>query len=254
MRGFIAQSGTASNSYAGDGSGSNFTYIASKVGCDASASKDVLLACMQSKPANDIISAYNTYNASQNNGVALSFGPTADNQVVFSNYTDRRSRGLFARVPIIYSTVNAEGSSLLDYTPEGPPGGQAAIDAFTQRTTCGAAVAAASRKAFNVPIWRVRYFGVWPNLNPFSWLGAYHSSDIPMIFGTSDLRGSDTPLETATSKYYQSAWATFARDPVNGLVKYGWPVFEPQGQTLVKLGNGSAKAIFDAGNAFDNGC
>jgi carboxylesterase type B len=256
VRGFIAQSGTVgTSSYTFDPTGSNFTYIASQLGCDTTATKDEIFSCMQSKPATDVISIYNKYNATLNNGLSLSFGPTADNEVIFSNYTDRQQRGLFAQLPTVYSSNNAEGSSLLPFTPDGPPGGQAAIDGFTKNFgTCSTANGALARKNLDVPVWRVRYFGQWPNLNPFSWLGAYHSADIPMIFGTSDLRGADTELEKATSKYYQDAWVAFAKDPVNGLVKYGWPKYDPGAETLVKLGNGSAEAIFAKGDLFDTGC
>jgi len=38
-----------------------------------------------------------------------------------------------------------------------------------------------------------------------------------MIFGTSGLRGPDTALEAETSKYYQAAWVSFAKDPKNTL-------------------------------------
>ena len=58
-----------------------------------------------------------------------------------------------------------------------------------------------ARKNCDVPVWRARYFGEWPNLNPFAWLRAYHSSDIPMVFGTSDLLRPDSPAEAETSKY-----------------------------------------------------
>lgn len=73
-------------------------------------------------------------------------------------------------------------------------------------------------------MWRARYFGEWPNLKLLPWLHAYHSSDIPMVFGTSDLLGPNTATETATSKYMQDAWAAFARDPENGLQ---WPKYDP---------------------------
>ncbi|KAK7182507.1 hypothetical protein DPSP01_010666 [Paraphaeosphaeria sporulosa] len=256
VRGFIAQSGTVgTSSYTFDPTGSNFTYVASQLGCNTAASKDKVFSCVQSKPATDIISIYNKYNATLNNGRSLSFGPTADDEVIFSNYTDRQQRGLFAQLPTVYSSNNAEGSSLLAYTPDGPPGGQAAIDAFTKSFgTCSTANGALARKNKGVHVWRIRYFGQWPNLNPFNWLGAYHSADIPMVFGTSDLRGPDTELEKATSKYYQDAWIAFAKDPVNGLVKYGWPKYDPNAETLVKLGNGTAKAVFAKGNLFDAGC
>ena len=255
VRAFIAQSGTVgTSSYTFDPTGSNFTYIASQLGCNTTSTHDEILSCMQSKPATSIISTYNTYNATLT-GTPLSFGPTADNETIFSNYTARQQRGLFAHLPAIYASNDAEGSSLLSFTPNGPPGGQPAIDAFTKGFgTCSTANAALARRNFNVPVWRVRSFGAWPNLNPFKWLGAYHSADIPMIFGTSDLRGGDTETERETSRYYQGAWVAFAKDPVGGLVDYGWPEYEAEGETLVKLGNGSVEAVFARGDAFDGGC
>ncbi|KAF1976313.1 alpha/beta-hydrolase [Bimuria novae-zelandiae CBS 107.79] len=233
VRGFIAQSGAlGTSSYTFDPTGSNFTY------------QDEVFTCKQSKPATDIISVYNKYNATLNNGQSLSFGPTADDEVIFSNYTDRQQRGLFAQLPTIYSSNNAEGSSILPFTPDGPPGGQTAIDAFTKNfVTCSTANSALARKTFDVPVWRVRYFGEWPNLNPFDWMGAYHSADIPMVFD-----------EKATSKCYQGAWIVFAKDPVNGLVQYGWPTYDPEADTLVKLGNRSVEAVFARGDLFDAGC
>ncbi|KAF2442863.1 hypothetical protein P171DRAFT_496110 [Karstenula rhodostoma CBS 690.94] len=174
VRGFIAQSGTVgTSSYTFDPTGSNFTYVASQLGCNTAASNDEIFSCVQSKPATDVISIYNKYNATLNNGLSLSFGPTADNEVIFSNYTDRQQHGLFAQLPTVHSSNNAEGSSLLAFTPDGPPGGQAAIDAFTKNFgTCSTANGALARKKLDVPVWRIRYFGQWPNLNPFSWLGA----------------------------------------------------------------------------------
>jgi carboxylesterase type B len=103
-----------------------------------------------------------------------------------------------------------------------------------------------------VPIWRARYFGEWPNLNPFPWLRAYHSSDIPMVFGTSDLLEVNTPTEAETSKYMQSAWAAFARDPEHGL---SWPTYDPETDTLVKLGfENNTQVVLGRGNEFDGLC
>lgn len=138
---FIAQSGSASRSYMSDLSGGSFTYIASKVGCDTSGSSNAIFACMQSKPAIDIIQFHNKYDFSEHDGVPPSLGPTADDQVVFPDDT-RQERGIFAQVPTIYSTTITEGSALLEYTPGGPSGDPAAIDAATTRTTCGAATGA----------------------------------------------------------------------------------------------------------------
>lgn len=254
VAGFIAQSGVASNGGAYDPAGSNFTFVASAVGCGNSTDKDAVFECMQKANASALIEVYNKYNSTLNGGKSLSFQTVADNQTRFSNYSDLQRRGLFARVPTIYASTNNEGSSLLPYNPAGV--NQTAVDAFTLSfTTCPGAKASVSRAKYHVPVWRVRYFGVWPNLNPLSWLGAYHSSDIPMVFGTSDLRGPDTAEEHAASKYHQSAWATFAKDPARGLVKYGWPTYRPDARTLVKLGlNGTVGAVFDQGDAFDAAC
>jgi carboxylesterase type B len=265
-----------------DPTGSNFTYVAAQVGCTSS-DKDQEFACMQSANASAIIAVYNKYNATLNGGLGLSFQPAPDNMTDFSNYADRRARGLFAKVPTVYSSVDNEGASLVAYNPAGP--NQTAVDALTRNiATCPGAAAALyvlptnlnishapcqpksigiiltdctprSRKAFNVPVWRTRYFGEWPNLNPLPWLHAYHSSDIPMIFGTSDLRGPDTAAETAMSKVYQNAWAAFARDPENALDKLGWPRYDPEGQTLIKLGVGnSSVTVFGKGNEYDTLC
>lgn len=132
-----------------------------------------------------------------------------------------------------------------------------------------------ARVKAGVPVWRARYFGEWPNLNPLEWLGAYHSSkwivwwivsevgetdgatgDIPMVFGTSDLLGSNTALEKQTSKYMQGAWVAFAKDPENGLKdQYAWPTYEAETESLVQLGyEGNAGAVFAKGDAFDESC
>jgi hypothetical protein len=36
-----------------------------------------------------------------------------------------------------------------------------------------------------------------------------------------------TPDELALSKYMQSAWVAFARDPAKGLLNFGWPLYDP---------------------------
>lgn len=257
VKGFIPQSGVASNqSY--DPTGSNFTYIASQVGCENSTSADAEFACMQKVDANKIINVFNTYNSTLNGGKELDFGPNADNQTAFSNYNDLLQRGLFARRPTLYTQVDNEGASLVTYNEAGI--NQTAASEFTASfATCPGNTAAAGKAAFGVPVWRARYFGVWPNVNPLPWLGAYHSSDLPMVFGTSDLRGPDTEAEKETSRYMQSAWAAFARDPVNGLTaeEFAWPTYgRSEKKTLIELGtNGStSQAVFVAGNKFDGAC
>lgn len=55
-------------------------------------------------------------------------------------------------------------------------------------------------------------------------MGAYHSSDLPSLFGTEgNFRGPATPFEVATSHKMQDLWLAFAEDPENGPRKNGWP-------------------------------
>ncbi|KAF2638735.1 alpha/beta-hydrolase [Massarina eburnea CBS 473.64] len=250
VRGFIVQSGAATGGSFLDPTGSNFTYVASQVGCSQT-DKDEQFACMQGVDAMIIIDVYNKYNASANGGQSLSFQPGPDNQTSFANYPDLQARGLFARVPTVYQQVDNEGSSLVAYVPSGP--NQTAVDAFTRSiSTCPQAKAALARKTFGVPVWRTRYFGEWPNMNPLPWLGAFHSSDIPMVFGTSDLRGPGTDAERVVSAYMQSAFAAFARDPESGL---DWPKYDPAGETLVELAlDNSTEVQFAKGDSFDGLC
>jgi carboxylesterase type B len=134
VKGFIAQSGTASSGNSNDPTNSNFTYVAAQVGCSSS-NKDAEFACMQKVNATAIINIYNKYNASTNGGRLLSFNPSPDNITSFSNYTDRQLRGRFAKVPTILAQVDNEGASLLPYNPAGP--NQTAVDAFTRSiSTC----------------------------------------------------------------------------------------------------------------------
>lgn len=84
-------------------------------------------------------------------------------------------------------------------------------------------------------LWRYEYFGDWPNLRLYSGSGAYHTSEVSMVFGTTaDLTGEpNTPLQEVVSAYMMGVWATFARDPVDGLrVQLGWPTYNKSGEMI----------------------
>ena len=140
VKGFIAQSGTASGGASNDPTKSNFTYLASRIGC-TSEGNDEVFSCMQRANATAIIKALNEYNATANGGRSLSFALSPDNITSFSNYTDRQLRGRFAKLPTILSQGVNEGASLAAYDPAGP--NQTAVDAFTRSiATCPSAAGA----------------------------------------------------------------------------------------------------------------
>jgi carboxylesterase type B len=89
-------------------------------------------------------------------------------------------------------------------------------------------------------------------------LRAYHTSEIPIVFGTYS-QITDIPQtsdEIALSRYTQSAWVAFARDPQKGLSEFGWPTYNPTSDSLIQLGNffSRSSATFGRGDQLDLVC
>jgi len=56
------------------------------------------------------------------------------------------------------------------------------------------------RQQTNLMTFRYEYGGNFSNISPEPWMGAYHSSELPMLMGTyGDFRSPGTQLEAATS-------------------------------------------------------
>lgn len=66
-----------------------------------------------------------------------------------------------------------------------------------------------------IPIWRYYFDAVFPNNQSFPDLGAFHSAEIPIVFGTYNTSGA-TPEQVALSKSMQTAWTNFAKNPWQG--------------------------------------
>jgi carboxylesterase type B len=77
------------------------------------------------------------------------------------------------------------------------------------------AIASAGRQ----PVWRYYYEGDFKNARLTPHAGAYHTAEIPMIFGTYP-RANATQTQKDLSTYMQSTWAGFVKDPYAGP---GWP-------------------------------
>jgi carboxylesterase type B len=100
---------------------------------------------------------------------------------------------------------------------------------------CPSHIVANIRIKAGVPAWRYLYAGEFPNLSIGSLYqnlkGAWHGSELGLIFGTAETldKGLDTANEKKLAKDLRVAWSTFAKDPVHGLEKLGWPVYNPKG-------------------------
>ena len=78
-----------------------------------------------------------------------------------------------------------------------------------------------------------------------------------MIIGNSyDVTGIPPSIdERRLTRYMQGAWAGFVRDPRAGLTRYGWPEYDPDEATLVRLGyNNSPSPSFVLPSVYDGPC
>lgn len=269
VTGYICMSGQGEFS-ADPSDVSNFTYVAERVGCggfvDGKDEKDYdgEMKCMQEVGADKIIAVLNGYDSRtpENAGRVLNFQPQTDNETSFSNYTDLQVRGLYSQLPTVIGNVDNEMASL--YYPWSNTGEvvpeQETVDILSGLFVCPAAKAAKARQDYGSPIWRYRYFGDFPNMNPepwSSWMHAYHGSEVPMAFGTTDTYEPNTPEQEKITQYMQSAWVAFAKDPVNGLTKLGWPHYVEDKDTLVRIAhNNNHDPIIDfaRGDKYDELC
>jgi carboxylesterase type B len=169
------------------------------------------------------------------------FGPSADNKVVFSDYKARAAEGRFIKRPYFTGNNNYEAGLFRVF---GSISGLNITDIEwclfnLEIFTCPAARAAAARALAGVPTYRYRYYGDFANMklttNPDS--GAWHGSEIPVVWGTSaDASGAaNSDAETSVSNYLQGAWAAFAKDPESAFSKapYKYPRFDALGRLMV---------------------
>lgn len=237
---------------------------------DASTPPAAVLACMQSRPARAILATLINTVASPNPGAPYS--PTVDDRLVFSDPTTRPR----ARVPMLVGNTDNETGLFRVFVPPTSPNATV-DDAFwrgesQRRFVCPAAARVARSVADGNPTWRYRWHGVFPGTElatrPAS--GAYHSSEMGVLFGTNGMEEGRVGAAGATNgaaaeevvgRWMRGAWGAFARDPVGGLGRYrrkgeaGWPRYEQRGRTLVRIGlGGRAGRNLGRGDEYDDGC
>lgn len=103
---------------------------------------------------------------------------------------------------------------------------------------CTAYNDAKMRASLGLETYRYEYAGNFSNIDPVSWLGSFHSSDLYMIFGTymTDA-GEISDLEVATSETMQDYFLAFLKDATASV---GWPAFDAEaldGGLILEFGN-----------------
>lgn len=101
-----------------------------------------------------------------------------------------------------------------------------------------------------------RTFRYWnnasfPNISPRWWEGAYHTSELPLLFGTFAEYGVGPPaaFEYEVSEQWQDFYLTFLKDPSGqGLIDMGWLAWTPNGTEAVLVfgEGGEATQLWDA--------
>lgn len=228
VAGFIAESGTVftpDSQASVTKSAMSWYNVSGNLGCgDETSDPSAVLGCMRSKDWKSVQNAIPiSAGITSDTG---NFGPTVDNVVVFSDYLQRSVAGNFIKRPmLIGSTDNEVGLFKVIYGLKNITLSEPEWDLLNLALfTCSISYRSLASVVHKVPLWRYRWFGQFPNLELTSGRssGAWHGSEIPIIFGT-DMVVQDivarTPAEAAISTYMRGAWAAFAKDPVNGLTK-----------------------------------
>lgn len=230
---------------------SNFSFVARHVGCadgdDYDDNGAAELDCMRQVPFAMIENFIGQY-SDRGETPALTFKPVVDGRIVFADYKARSEAGQIARVPVLISNAANEFSSLVPWPvgnltagPYQPPITEYDVEGFVCPTFNSTVYR--NRLDPKVPVFRFQHAGVFPNLNKYKWLGAYHASDIPISFGTYHLLdhiANTTKFETDVSESMQDHILAFVKDPYHGPQEtMGWKPMvasEPRGGGLVRFG------------------
>ncbi|CAM1506983.1 Fc.00g066240.m01.CDS01 [Cosmosporella sp. VM-42] len=211
----------------------NFTYIAQQMGCDFPKDPAAELKCMQQVAYPQLVNFISTYNGTKK----LMFGPIADGNMCFSNYTQRAAEGKMARIPAIISNCAKETASLSGWPedPEAGPDPDAILNTTLKTWGCTTADACKLRDEVGAPTYRCQFAGNFSNLAQLPWMGAFHASDLFMNFGTYELPGNATQYEADVSRVMQDYIFAFASDPVSGPKSIGWEPYH-YGLNVIRFG------------------
>jgi len=172
-------------------------------------------------------------------------------QIFFS----KGKKGSFVKRPFLVGHNDKESGLFRFLSEKVGTVNEKALSTIDEGYACPPAASATYRVTHGVKAWRYRYHGIYPNQEISPIAGAYHSAEIPLLFGTSSDTGPDTSVEAKMAKSMRHAWAEFAKDPVNGLTKLGWPTYEQSGKTLVQLGlQNNTDAVFEYNKVYDEKC
>lgn len=230
----------------------NFTYVAKEMGCDFADDPDAELDCMQQVPYPQLVNFIFTYTGTSK----LVFGPIADEEICFSNYSQRAEEGKMARIPAIISNCAKETASLNGWPqdPQAGPDPEKILSSTVKTWICTTADSCLLRDKVGAPTYRYQFAGNFSNLAQLPWMGAFHASDLFMNFGTYELPGNATEHEAEVSRAMQDYIFAFASDPVDGPKEIGWEPYH-YGSNVIRFGGSDGKVAQNvSGYEIDGEC
>ncbi|KAM0431279.1 hypothetical protein ACHAPT_005249 [Fusarium lateritium] len=262
VKGVIADSGNAvaiESVLSDSDNHSTFSVAASRLGCgDLSSGEE--LECMRWVPESKIkayLQADVGHGGAADDG--LLFGTIADNVTIFANYTGRIQKGTSkypARIPMLIGTNANEGAAVVPYDFEGSktatelPSELARIaKGFALNLQCTTLEKVRLRSKAGATTYQYLYAGNFTNISPLPWLGAYHTAELPLVFGTYDSEGPPDAFQKRVSERMQDMYLRFAIDPAHGLEGAGWiPATEElERSRIVEWGaNGKVEQVLSA--------
>ncbi|KAL3299246.1 triacylglycerol lipase V precursor [Colletotrichum asianum] len=211
---------------------------------------DMELQCMQNLDARVIQDTLSF------GGTGLGFRPVVDNMTAFANSSQRLLEGRFADVPYMTGSNANEGASLGSYDPNGMLPGQ--YENGLKSINCPVSQEVANRDLAGLITNYYEYAGNFSNISPVPWLGAMHSAELPIIFGTHFLyRGNSTEFEWQVAGAMQDLWLSFATDPSkdptdgNG---FRWPKYTATEESMVLFAEKDTVAQLQSGSILANQC
>ena len=239
----------------------DFDIVAKALGCNYGDDAEAELECMRQVSWVQIEEYINRYSGSPSIAFSnyirkiISHGPLvrtltrklADEKYIFCNESQRYAEGKVARGPAIRSDAAREMAS--DNTTS--------VMIEEGEWDCRAAQDSALRRSLGLDTYRYFWAGNFSNISPVDWLGAFHWSDLLLIFGTyQEDVGEISQLEVKTSETMQDHLLAFLKDPSTVNVTVGWPAFDadsPGGGKILEFGKGTPVRMV-TGDWLDGGC
>ncbi len=240
--------------------------LVTAVGCTGTSD---VMACLRNKTVAQLLKALPISEDFTGGSGGVTWGPNVDGVTLTKQPLDLVRAGAFHKVPVLMGTNKDEGTVLVmaakkekiskvEYTAvvnkmfslgafmvlgsypslSYNSGGLALADLMGDLVfTCPARRTARALAAAGVKTYLYRFAAV-PAYNTSSFLGAYHSAEVPFVFGTPPPSYAFTIAEAALSQKMMAYWAAFARDGApNSGAATAWPSFGKASDKHLVLGD-----------------